>query len=646
MILKNDLLRAITMDKYYLTALKRLAFLVVFFTLCRLFFLLFNGHYFLLGDDVSLPEIAKAFFIGMRFDISIILYLNSLFILLVFLPLPLQRFRFVRILTQLSFYLPNILAILINLTDTVYFRFTGKRSTADVLAFLEQGGGFTNLLGDFLTGFLPELISGMALLAIFIYIISKKAAWPKSTFPFHLRNFVTAFIVSVLIGGSWIIGARGGLQLKPINIIDALKNNSPKYAALALNTPFTIGKTLGKEPLKKHSYYSEKVLNNIYSPIHSPDPETDFNNNINIVVLIIESLSAEHCGFMNPKDMPSYTPFLDSLSKQALSFRAFANGKRSIEGIPAVLASLPSLMHQEFITSPYAGNKIEGLGSLLADEGYETAFFHGGKNGTMGFEAFTSAAGFERYYGLDEYPDKKDYDGKWGIFDEPYLQYVCKTLSGFQQPFLASVFTLSSHHPYTIPLQHKGKFPKGRLQIQETIAYADYALGKFFQTAQKLPWFANTLFVITADHTSEALDPYYQNRIGRYEIPLLFYMPAKIKAQRKKGIAQQSDIMPTVLDILNYPKPYLSFGRSLTDSTANIAFNYVNGTYQLLSDEYSYISQGDEAIGLYNRKTDSLMQDNLLNKKTLEREHYDSLLKAIVQQYNNRMIDNKMRFQP
>ncbi len=640
------MLIAITMDKYYVAALKRLAFLVVFFTLCRLFFLLFNGHYFLMGDDVRLWEIVNAFLSGIRFDISIILYLNSLFILLVFLPLPLQRFRFVRSLTQWSFYLPNILALLVNLTDTVYFRFTGKRTTADVIAFLEQGGGFTNLLGDFLTGFLPELITGIALLAVFIYIISKKAAWPKSTFPFHLRNFVTAFIVSVLIGGGWIIGARGGLQLKPINIIDALKNNSPKYAALALNTPFTIGKTLGKAPLKKLSYYPEEVLNKIYNPIHLPDSQSTFNDSINIVILIVESLSAEHCGFMTPRDTPSFTPFLDSLSRKSMVFRAFANGKRSIEGIPAVLASLPSLMHQEFITSPYAGNKIEGLGSLLAAEGYETAFFHGGKNGTMGFEAFTSAAGFEHYYGLDEYPDKNDYDGKWGIFDEPYLQYVCKSLNSFQQPFLASIFTLSSHHPYTIPTQYEGKFPKGRLQIQETIAYADYALRKFFETAQKSPWFANTLFVITADHTSEALDPYYQNRIGRYEIPLLFYMPAKIKAQRKKGIAQQSDIMPTVLNILNYPKPYLSFGRNLTDSTANYAFNYVNGTYQLLSDEYSYISQGDEAIGLYNRKADSLMRDNLLNKKLLVQEQYDSLLKAVIQQYNNRMIDNKMRYQP
>ncbi len=136
--------------------------------------------------------------------------------------------------------------------------------------------------------------------------------------------------------------------------------------------------------------------------------------------------------------------------QQGLTFtNAFANGKRSIEALPSILSSLPAIMDNAFVTSLYSSNPIESLAAILKNKGYQTSFFHGGKNGTMGFDNFTKLVGIDAYFGLNEYPNEEDYDGNWGIYDEPYLQYFCNQISLMKEPFFTSVFTLSSHHPYS-----------------------------------------------------------------------------------------------------------------------------------------------------------------------------------------------------
>lgn len=143
----------------------------------------------------------------------------------------------------------------------------------------------------------------------------------------------------------------------------------------------------------------------------------------------------------------------------------------------------------------------------------------------MNFDGFTNHVGFEKYYGKNEYNNNKDYDGNWGIFDEPFLQYLGKQLTKTQQPFLASVFTLSSHHPYTIPAQHMNRFPKGTMIVHETVGYTDYAVRRFFEYAKQQPWFENTLFVITADHSALTETKEFKTALGLYRIPVIFYSP-------------------------------------------------------------------------------------------------------------------------
>jgi phosphoglycerol transferase MdoB-like AlkP superfamily enzyme len=533
-------------------------------------------------------------------------------------------------------YLPlNIVAISANLSDIIYIRFTLKRTTLDFLDMFADDGGLFKLLPQFLMDFWYIFVIGLIFIWSLFFIFFKKSI---NITPFqHSKFYIKEALIGLFVIGISIIGIRGGMQLRPIGIMTASKYVGPDMAPALLNTPFTLIKSAGKQKLTEYHFFEKEELEKIYFPIHKAS-QKKFRK-LNVVVIIMESLSKEHIGFLN-QDIPNYqgfTPFLDSLFQHGLiCTQAYANGKRSIEGIPAVTAGFPTMMENSLNSSIYSSNKLTSIASLLKKKNYQTAFFHGGNNGTMGFDQFTKSIGYDRYYGRDEYGNDNDFDGKWGIFDEPYFQYFGKTLGTFKQPFMATIFSLSSHHPYTIPKQHIGQFPKGKLPIQECIAYSDFALQKFFDYAKKQDWYSNTLFVITADHCSEVVMDSYNTDWGKYAIPVFYYMPSDSLQGVNERTTQQLDILPSVMNYLNYDKEYFALGESVFDSTTlGFSISYLNYNYQII--------HGDQIIKTdlkTNYSYERFPSGNLLKEE--QPKSLENFLKAVVQTYNLRMIGNKM----
>ena len=138
----------------------------------------------------------------------------------------------------------------------------------------------------------------------------------------------------------------------------------------------------------------------------------------------------------------------------------------------SVLAGIPSLK-DAFTSSPYSNQKIQSIVSVSNEMGYDTSFFHGAPNGSMGFQGFGNILGFQHYYGKDEYNNDADFDGMWAIWDEPFFQYFARTLNQKKSPFMATMFSASSHHPFKVPEKHQGKFKKGPLEIHAPIQYTD-----------------------------------------------------------------------------------------------------------------------------------------------------------------------------
>jgi len=615
--------------------------------LSRILFYIFNFGYF---SSIGSFELLKLFIAGLRFDVSALLIINLPFILMNTIPFAFRNGRIYQGVANVYFYFINALALFANFGDTIYFRFTLKRITADFFGYVGVGGDFDKLIPQFLHDFWYIAVVWIAFVVMLIYFGSRFSSDSNSSgkkgggFQFVVVNS----IIFMLLAGLSVIGIRGGLQLRPIGLVTAGNYTSAKNIPLVLNTPFSIARSWNKEVLNTiTAYKKESELARVYTPVHEAKPGAF--KNYNVVILIMESLSREHIGALNQSlengRYQGFTPFIDSLIRQSFYVDAYANGKTSIQGIPAILSGIPSLMNESFIQSTYATGKFSSIAGVLKPKGYTTAFFHGGTNGTMGFDTYTKMVGFDHYFGRSEYNNEKDYDGKWGIRDEEFFQYAARTMDGFKQPFAAAFFSLSSHHPYFVPAKYVNVFRKGKLPIQQSVMYADHALGEFFHTARHAKWYPNTLFVITADHTSEGYYPYYQSNVGQYAIPILFYKPGSDLRGTSGLVAQQTDIMPTVLNYLGYDRSYLAFGTDLFDtlnSKPHFSVHYISGIYGLMMDGYYLETNGTSITALYNLQKDPLQLTNLAGRETQVGDKMMKFLTGYLQQYNNRLIENRL----
>ncbi len=449
------------------------------------------------------------------------------------------------------------------------------------------------------------------------------------------------FVIGILLCGILI---RGGFGSAPIDIPQATRHVSPHNVPVVLNTPFSVLWTLDDRELKEKNYLPEEEARKYFDPVHQYQGKARYPGRPNVVMIILESFSQAYIGALSGEK--SHAPFLDSLIQESLVFpNAYANGKESIEAIPAITAGLPSLMTSPYITSPYAGNDLNSLASCLGRWGYTTSFYHGGYQGTMGFESFCRKAGFGTYHDLNDYPHPGHSDGSWGIRDGQYLPYFARQLNKTREPFFSTVLTLSSHHPFWIPSAFTKRFPQGSLPIHRTIRYTDHALERFFEKARKADWYDNTLFVITADHTSIADQTQYNNSVGMYRIPLLFFAPSHtLPSNHRKRVAQQTDLMPSLLDLLGYPHPFVAFGQSLFRSipVPRYHFAFRNQLYQLTGKQYILQFDGTESQALFNHQEDPYLRSNLIRQPSPVKPGMETFLKAVLQQYHNRIREDRL----
>ena len=618
---------------------------MVLFSLCRIGFFMFNSKMF---PGVSISQLLTLLKGGLMFDISAVVYINMLFILLHIIPFEVRYKDVYQLILKYIFFITNGIAIAMNGMDFVYYRFVEKRATADVFKTFEHETNLIKLFFRFLSDYWPATLFTFFAWFLMVYFYNQvkveKPVKVNKIVYYSVNILMIPLVIALVIGA-----ARGGYKhsTRPITISNAARYvESPRDVAIVLNTPFSIFRTFNKKALVKYKFFDDEKLNNLYNPIHIPLKTKPFTRD-NVVIIILESFAREYIGSLNHSleggTYKGYTPFIDSLISVSLTFDvSIANGKKSIDAMPSILASVPSL-ETPYTISHYANNQIDGLPALLKKKGYYSAYFHGAPNGSMGFDSFAKMAGFDNYIGLNEYPEKADFDGVWGVWDEPFFKFFGEKLNSFKQPFLASIFSVSSHHPFKVPEKYTGKFKKGSAPILEVVGYSDFALKEFFNEISKAPWFKNTLFVITADHTNESVHKEFQNNFGSYSIPIVFFKAGSDLRGIKNRIAQQIDIMPTVLSYLNYDEDYFAFGNNLLDdSYESFAFNTSGSTYHLYMKDHILEMSDNIAIGLFNYKTDLFLENNLLGRNPDLQLQMEDKLKAIIQSYNSRLVDNNM----
>ncbi|PYF82948.1 phosphoglycerol transferase MdoB-like AlkP superfamily enzyme [Marinomonas alcarazii] len=610
------------------------------YILTRFYFLAANSGYY-----VSEPagDVILALIHGLRFDLSAIALLNAPLLLLLFVSI---WFR-VLLATNMKLifcylFVVNVSAVVINFIDTVYFPYTGRRSGPEVFSMAND-----------VVSQLPELIFvywwyllGTVLIYWIYFAIFRKVI---RRLPAVCLNWFVVVLVLIILAFLLILAGRGGFQSKPIRALNAYSYPSSSLGSLVLNTPFSILKEDAEKLERVHYFESEddikKVLDNSKSADVTVNKDSSPITKQNVVILILESFGLEYFG--PPYGLKPYTPFIQELAEKGRFFpNGIANGRRSIEAVPSILAGIPSLMPEAYMRSPYQSNTAYGLGEIVKQYGYSTAFFHGAKNGSMYFDSTTYRFGFDKYFGQDQYPDQSQFDGQWGIFDEPFLQFAVDELDKLPKPFMSGIFTISSHPPYTLPEQYQDAIPDGEIPMHRVVRYSDMALRKFFESAARKDWYKDTLFVLTADHTSDNFDPRFASSLGRHQIPIILYQPDNnIEQGVLDEVAQQIDIPATIIDYLNLPEKdkILPFGRSLLtrNNQADAVIKEEDAYWLISQGKYVKLSM-DESVPVKTGDLPDTFIKPEHQAKSVDLVQLERRLKAYIQIYTNGLIDNSL----
>lgn len=525
-------------------------------TISRIFFLVRYGPWV----GISVGQGIQAAIWGLRWDWTTATYLT----------LPLWIGIFSHKLQRSLWLLILSVAWAWEMIDLGYFAYSQHRSNADLWQVLSVWDEMKSLFFFYLKDFWG-LVALWLVGLIFFSKIEKNLQRRLASQKKLLRY-------SFLLLPIYILGLRGGLQVRPLSLVDAYLPNCTFCGVFVYPSTFSLIKSLDQDPLPRLDRGSLPEALKYVSPLRPPSP-SPFPKLPNIVLLIIESLSAEYLD-------SQLVPFIDSLRKQGQSVKDFYSAStRSAEGIPAILGGIPTWAGEAFIFSRYADLPIESLPLLLKKQGYTSVFFHGGYNGTMGLESFCRKIHFDAYYGLNEYPYKIDYQGGWGVPDGPFLEFFAEKISKLPEPFFAVCFTLSTHHPYTVP----ENYPAPRHPIEATLQYTDRALRKFFSLYKHSASYSNTLFVLTADHPGPVLNPDYYALPQNRKVPIILFHPT-LSIPPLRSIGSQIDILPTLAQVAAYPDTFFALGESLWDTTYNWAPIPINPSTFGAVDKNQFIS--------------------------------------------------------
>ena len=612
------------------------AYLVLKLLLAFFSLLLMQAQFYLCNSHILRPEGSEWYGILLGntvFGMATVTTFLLPYFLMMLLPFGFRRKKGYRIVAEVLYVLAILLILIPRGANAAYYQYTYRLLSDEIFSYLGISGQMGSLAPHFATDYWYAWVGPLVVFVLFLFLNSRiRLATDMRSPKLHLiGTLAAALLLGFLVRGGF------GKFITPDSAADYCQ---PKYTALVSNDAYNILRTLFTPELKEVHYMSaeeaEQLCPTVFTPLPKEPCEEDNSPSPNIVLIVVESLGQEFMGCYNSQpNADTRTPFLDSLAQYCTLYDGRANGKKSIEGILAINTSIPNLMAQPFTNSKYSDDDFTGLPAIFKQHGYRTAFYHGTYNGVMDFDKLCAKIGFDEYLGKNEYeaegmgkPD--DYDGAWGILDEPFLQYTVRHINTYgHQPFFAEVFTVSSHHPYPIPDHHKHRFTEGQHPILKCVEYTDHALRRFFEEAQKQPWYSNTLFIITADHSGHGLSPEYNDYDGWYRIPMMVFDPQQPEGRRDPLIVQQTDIFPSLVDRFRFGDRFVSFGNSIHQlcKVGNQVY-FGNGYHCLVYNDLQFPTQHHMAVIQGDREEG--------DPKALK------YLKALIQQYNDRIINNKL----
>ncbi len=573
---------------------------------------------------------------GLRLDLTAIIIINLPFAIFYLFIAPSLSHRAGTKIAKWLFIPVNLAFLAINTIDLAYYHFNSRRSTIDlVYAFTESLGSFAGLFARY--WFMVVLF----IIAAYLFIrISGQLL--KNAFPLRDRKltyYVTA--VSMLL---FVMLMARGLGSRPIGPSTPLLYFHPSLQPAVNNSTlnFLYSAFRFKTKLERKSFFSPAALDSTFS-IRRQYVQLKPMMKKNVVIFLLESMNES---FFQPGPGRAYTPFLDSIrAVSTVCVNAYQNGHESVKGALATLASLPPFTEEPMFISNYSSVPFNGIGTLLERQGYTTNFFLGAEHDHFNFAKLCRMTGIRNYYSRDDVDMPFEDDGHWGIYDEYFFDFFSRKSATVAQPFLSVLYNISTHPPFSIPPSRKKEFSiDGQDEQKNSVSYMDDCFRRLFGRIGGEAWFGNTVFLFIADHS---LPPYTEERSALYSslrIPFFIHDPAAPIGRSINRTVQQLDLVPTVMDLLHYPKPFMSFGNSVYDSAYGFSVSRINGALQLVDD--STLTGMDESANRllyhYNLHNDPRLQNNRAQSNHAPAFQQTRMLQAILQRFNNSILDNNL----
>lgn len=563
---------------------------------------LFIAYQYNMSKEVNFGSLLEAIQKGLVMDISLGAYILMFTSLILSFAVLIKYKGFLKIL-RLTNFVFLVLSFLVIVSDLELYKNWGFHIDSTPLFYLKTPKDAFASVSLWLIASLVLLIS--LLVFVFDYIYKKYIYSDISNFP---KTKVYSFFILFFVSASMIIPIRGGLKLAPLNPGSLYFHENIFVNHVAINPVWNLMYSLKKlDDLEKdYDFMDESKLKIIIDSLYSESSsykkvlKTDRPN---VVFILLESFSAKAIGVLGGEE--GVTPNLDKYSKEGIFFtNIYACGNRSDKGIPAVLSAYPCNPGNSILRYPAKSEKLPCLARDFSRLGYTTSFYYGGDINFANIRQYVKTGGFEKII-VDEDFDQKDNNSKWGVHDDIMFDRFYNDMLSEKKPFFKMLFTLSSHEPFDVPME---TFIKGNSigeKYLNSIHFTDKCLGEFMEKCRKSDLWANTLFVLIADHGVRHPHNDLVSNPVCYKIPMLWMGGAlNTKGEIVSSYASQTDLARTLLCQLNADNKDYIFSRNLfSDRKESFSFYTYNDGVAFLNDSIcsifdntskKYLDKGNE----------------------------------------------------
>ncbi len=591
--MKNDLFKYFSLWGIY----------ILYFIFYRTIFIFYNISAL---TDVSIGTLLQSYLYGLKLDLSFSGYMMLIpSLILAASPIIGSRISSNMLIGSISLILSAV--SIIEIVDMQVYSYWGEKFDAMHLRYLNDPKQITNSI-TFKTLMFPTFLS-----LFLIYSHFKVTKWLVGQFSFDLKKnyswqkpllFFTLIVLS-------LVPIRGGFSIFPLRLgipinVGAVYFDKNKMAVnhVAVNAPWNFFYSIKKASKidRYNGLIPEHIASSLFNEINGAQtkgtPYLSILNTTrpNILLIVLESFTAKGIEVLG--GAKSITPHLNKLSKEGILFSQFyASGHRSNRGIGSLFSSYPGLPYDAIIENPFKSEKLPHLIKSIKAQGYHTAFYYGGEIDFANFRAYFNQGG------VDKIVSKLDFDfssnnTKWGIHDDIVFDTLFNDLNKEMTPFFYTLFTLSSHEPFDIPIEPMFGSDNNENSFKSAMHYTDACLGKFIEQAKKTTWWDSTLVVITADHGTTQINNTANGQKESFHIPLLWLGGALALTDTViSSVSCQLDLAPTLLTQLNINPPEYVYGRNI------LSTNYQSRAYYSYGDGFGIVS--DSISQVYNSEIDA-----------------------------------------